>query len=111
MVVELLARVSPGAEVWAYGSRVRGNAQPASDLDLVLRNAGNPAVECPGVAALKSAFVDSNLPIQVDVVDWARLPAGFQQEILRGYVVLQSLGKKPGGVATDVAAPPDVPQI
>ena len=31
----LLRRHLPGVEVWAYGSRVRWNARPQSDLDLV----------------------------------------------------------------------------
>ena len=34
----LLRRHVPGAEVWAYGSRVSGGAHETSDLDLVLRD-------------------------------------------------------------------------
>ena len=35
LVRELLRTHLPGVAVWAYGSRVRGNARPYSDLDLV----------------------------------------------------------------------------
>jgi predicted nucleotidyltransferase len=41
----LLAQHAPGAEVWAYGSRVTGGAHEGSDLDLVLRHPGDPTQE------------------------------------------------------------------
>ena len=37
MLVELLRRHVPEAEVWAYGSRVNGRSHDASDLDIVPR--------------------------------------------------------------------------
>ena len=33
--------------------------------------------------------MESNLPIRVDVVDWARIPASFHREIEQAYVVVQ----------------------
>jgi hypothetical protein len=38
---------------------------------------------------LRDALVESNLPIRVDVVDWARIPEAFRREIERAYVVVQ----------------------
>lgn len=45
---QLLARHVPEAEVWAYGSRVTGGAHEGSDLDLVLRDARDPAQAVAG---------------------------------------------------------------
>ena len=35
------------------------------------------------VAHLRDAFSESNLPILVDVLDWAQIPDSFRQEIIR----------------------------
>lgn len=76
-------------EVWAYGSRVTGDGHAASDLDLVLRNPHNLREETAALYDLKEAFTKSNLPIRVDVMDWARIPVSFYSEIERGHVVVQ----------------------
>ena len=89
MLLDLLRRHLPTAEVWAYGSRVNGDCHEASDLDLVVRNPAAPEEEIPNLLDLKEALVESNLPIRVDVVDWARIPAAFRREIERAYVVVQ----------------------
>lgn len=88
MLLALLRRHIPSAEVWAYGSRVSGDCHDASDLDLVVRNvaADEPV---PGLEELKEALMESNLPIRVDVVEWARIPESFRREIERAYVVVQ----------------------
>ena len=100
----LLRRHVPGHEVLAYGSRVKGEAHPASDLDLVVRDPLYPHRPCPALPALRLALRDSDLPISVDVRDWARLPEAFRQEIERAYVVIQ-----PRGTRSDPAAAPAAP--
>ena len=84
----LPAFIADSREVWAYGSRVTGQGHETSDLDLVVRNPENPQVEIPGVADLKEAFTESDLPIWVDVVEWARVPESFQRNIEEKYVVV-----------------------
>ena len=64
---------------WAYDSRVNGNAHEGSDLDLAVIN---PLLQ------LREALSDSNLPILVDVMDWARIPEAFQKEIKKNYMVV-----------------------
>ena len=86
---ELLQQHLPHAEVWAYGSRVNGNGHEASDLDLVVRQPADLKQETPQLGEMREAFIESNLPIRVEVVDWARLPASFHREIEQGYVVVQ----------------------
>ena len=80
-VQALLHEHVPDAEVWAYGSRVSGGGHEASDLDLVLRNPADLRAESRALFDLKEAFVESNLPIRVDVMDWARIPESFHREI------------------------------
>lgn len=89
MLRELLRRHLPHAEVWAYGSRVNGDGHEASDLDLVVRQPADPKQETPQLWEMKDALVESDLPVRVDVVDWAHIPASFHCEIERGYVVVQ----------------------
>ena len=88
-VQSLLRTHVPHTEVWAYGSRVTGSGHAASDLDLVLRNLQNLLEESSALYDLKEAFTESNLPIRVDVMDWARIPESFHREIERAHVVVQ----------------------
>ncbi|MEK7810428.1 MAG: nucleotidyltransferase domain-containing protein [Pseudomonadota bacterium] len=85
----LLTSHVPEAEVWAFGSRVTGNAHEGSDLDLVVRNPQDLTASVTGCHDLKEAIQHSTLPILVDVHDWAHLPQAFHQEIAASYIVLQ----------------------
>ena len=40
------------------------------------------------ISMLREAFDESNLPIIVDIHDWARLPEAYHEEIERSYYVL-----------------------
>ncbi|KAF0219739.1 MAG: DNA polymerase beta domain-containing protein [Geobacteraceae bacterium] len=87
-VRRLIAAHMPDAKVLAYGSRVNGTSHEASDLDLVARNPVDPSRPLQGMAELREAFSESSLPILVDILDWARIPESFRQEIIRGGVVV-----------------------
>jgi predicted nucleotidyltransferase len=92
IVQGILRRYLPQAEVWAYGSRVKGDHYDASDLDLVVRQPDDLTRPQRGLDEVAAAFSDSDLPILVQIVDWARIPEAFHEEIDADYVVLQ-----PGG--------------
>lgn len=77
---------SEETSVWAYGSRVTGGAHEGSDLDLVVRNLANLNSSTPQLAALKEALTESNLPMLIDLHDWALLPEEFQQNIMQNYI-------------------------
>lgn len=94
MVRDILHRHLPNAEVWAYGSRVNGDAYDTSDLDLVLRQPDNLSNRQTKLGDVVEAFSESNLPIIVQVVDWARIPPEFHAEIEAKYVVVQE-GTRP----------------
>jgi predicted nucleotidyltransferase len=92
MVQTVLHRHLPQAEVWAYGSRVNGDHHEASDLDLVVRQEGDALTRIRLMDTLREAFSDSDLPLLVQVVDWAAIPESFRAEISHNYVVLQRAG-------------------
>jgi predicted nucleotidyltransferase len=80
----------PEREVRAFGSRVRGTAKPASDLDLCIMGGVRLAPEI--MEKLRSAFSDSPLPMKVDLVEWAGLKDGFRGIIEAADTVIQSAG-------------------
>lgn len=86
-VKRILTQYVPDSTVWAFGSRVTGTAKPFSDLDLAVITEQPLSLE--RMASIKDAFDDSDLPIRVDVVDWAATSASFQEIIRRNYVVIQ----------------------
>jgi predicted nucleotidyltransferase len=81
VLLGLLRENVPDAEVWAYGSRVNRTAHETSDLDLVLRNPERLDAPQPNLHRLRDALAESDLPILVEVQDWARLPDDFRREI------------------------------
>ena len=90
MLEEMLGRLlPPEAEVWAYGSRVTGEAHEASDLDLVVRGPNLRPLPAQRISLLRTVLTDSNLPLLVDIHDWATLPVSFHERILARYEVLR----------------------
>jgi predicted nucleotidyltransferase len=89
-LLELLRENAPDAEVWAYGSRATHTAHETSDLDLVLRNPERLDEPQKNLHRLRDALAESNLPILVDILDWARIPDDFRREIERQPVVVLS---------------------
>lgn len=75
-------------EVWAYGSRVDGTAHSGSDLDLVVRSQDLSKLPMDTYVSLCEKIRDSNIPILVELRDWATLPNSFHKNILQQYEVL-----------------------
>lgn len=92
LLIEVLNQILPEAEVWAYGSRVNHTAHDASDLDLVVRNPNRLDAPQKNLRRLRDALTESNLPILVEVLDWARISEEFRREIHRQPVVALSSG-------------------
>lgn len=84
IVQEILKRKIPLNVVWAYGSRVNGTAKKHSDLDLVVFGADNLLI-----GELKEDFAESDLPFNVDVMSWEKIPENFQNNIRNKYIVVQ----------------------
>jgi len=90
-VVRILREQIPNIEVWAFGSRVKHTAKPFSDLDLAL--IGTQPLSLEQMAAITDAFATSDLPIRVDLVDWASTSEAFRQIIAQDKVVVQQVGQ------------------
>ena len=87
-LLEIADEYLPDISIWAYGSRVTGNAHESSDLDIVLRSVDLKHIPIGAFADFIDALKESNIPILIDVFDWARLPESFHEGILEAYVVL-----------------------
>ena len=91
IVQDILRRLVPKHEVWAFGSRATGRAKPYSDLDLALISDRPLPLDLSG--RLAEAFSESNLPWKVDLVDWATTDDAFRGIIRSQRVVVQSARK------------------
>ncbi len=87
IVLDILDQLVPDCMVWAFGSRVSGNARPYSDLDLVI--VAKEPLSLAQNADLAEAFDESDLPFKVDIVDWARADETFKQIINKQKIVLR----------------------
>lgn len=88
MIQQILAQHLPDAEVIVYGSRVTGTAYQGNDLDLVVRNPRDLLVATGNLGKVSEVFSESNVPILIDILDWAQIPESFRGEIERTGVVI-----------------------
>lgn len=88
IVKQILQTHIPNLEVWAFGSRVKGNAKPYSDLDLAVITKEPLSLQTH--ADLVDAFSESDLPWKVDIVDWALLTENFKHVVQSQYMVVQA---------------------
>jgi predicted nucleotidyltransferase len=76
----------PDARVLLIGSRARGGAKPFSDVDLLFTCP--PSIDPVTRARLHAAFEDSNLPYNVDLLEWDALAPSFRERLLEGAEIL-----------------------
>ena len=93
VVKKILWQYVPECEVWAFGSRCKGNAKPYSDLDLAVINTKKLDIKI--MYKLRDAFEESNLPIRVDVLDWHAISNEFKDIIKANHEVIIDRNKKP----------------
>ena len=86
-IQRILNEQAPDCEVRAFGSRLEGNADKYSDLDLVL--VGNEKLNWQKVELLKDAFAASDLPMTVDLIDWHTISDEFKAVIEKSYEIIQ----------------------
>ena len=79
IVKSILKQYVPGTECYAFGSRVTFTAKPHSDLDLVI--VGKEEIPLRSLYLLDEAFVESDLPFRVDVLDWQAIGDDFRNRI------------------------------
>lgn len=85
MLKDILNSYCPDADIWAYGSRVYGNAHSGSDLDLVVKDFHS---QNKNLFELRELLSESNIPFMIDIHEFDKLPKPFQEEILKNYIKL-----------------------
>jgi predicted nucleotidyltransferase len=88
IVQEILADHVPEFEVLAFGSRVTGREKEHSDLDLAVLT--TTPLPLRRLLRLQEAFDESDLPIKVDVVDWAAADENFRAVIRQACETIRS---------------------
>jgi len=71
----------PGCSIYAFGSRIRGDAQTYSDLDLGI----DFGAEIPlgKLVVLNSIFSESDIPYKIDIVDMQSVDPEFKEHIIK----------------------------
>ncbi|HOO50715.1 MAG TPA: nucleotidyltransferase domain-containing protein [Alphaproteobacteria bacterium] len=75
----IVSLICPDAKLYAFGSRVTGDAKPVSDLDVVLKS--DHKISMTDILDIKELLKASPLLFSVDVMDWNSLGEGFRQSI------------------------------
>jgi len=80
------------SRLWAYGSRVSGEAHETSDLDLVIVSNDGKKIDIDEFLTFKEELQNSNIPILIQVLDWNRIPESFHANILANYEEMIDVG-------------------
>ena len=62
-------------EFYAYGSRVKGTARKFSDLDICFQE----EIPLSVISRLREEFTESNLPFEVELVNWKHMRPIFKE--------------------------------
>jgi predicted nucleotidyltransferase len=87
IVQQILAEHIPDRPVFVFGSRATGRARRRSDLDLAV--GGDTPLGRRITANLREAFDQSDLPIEVDVVDLTDATGIFRTRIENEWIPLE----------------------
>ncbi len=87
IVQDILSKQVAERTVIAFGSRVTNKYKLHSDLDICVM--GSEPLSLGQLSALKEAFSESDLPIRVDVVDWATISPEFRGIIGANYITIK----------------------
>jgi len=86
-IKRILKEFVPECEASIFGSRIQGRAVKFSDVDILLK--GKKKLDWRRIEQLKDSFSESNLPMQVDVVDWHSASKEFRDILSGKYEVIQ----------------------
>jgi len=92
IVLEILQKFIPNVEVWAFGSRVKFTNTEYADLDLVIVSDKKQSFLTMGM--IEEAFKESDLPFEIDILDYHSISEHIKQEIKKKYVKIVCNTKK-----------------
>ena len=79
-ILQTIRKEFPDSKVLAFGSRIRGDGHPYSDLDLAIDD-GQP-LPLYKLSHIEEALAESDIPFKVDLLDFHMVDADFQAIIL-----------------------------
>ena len=82
IIKEILGNCS--YKFYAYGSRVKGTARKFSDLDLCYQE----NIPLSIISQLREEFTESNLPFEVELVNWKHMRPAFRKMIEKDLVLV-----------------------
>lgn len=78
-IITSITNIIPNAEIFIYGSRVKGKALKYSDVDIAIKC--NEEVPFDTMLQLKAFFHDSTFPYMVDIIDLNSISENFKTRI------------------------------
>ncbi|HRP01889.1 MAG TPA: nucleotidyltransferase domain-containing protein [Candidatus Kapabacteria bacterium] len=82
MIVQILnENLRSKCKIILYGSRYKGDAHSASDLDLIIKSIDGQAISKNELKQLHNSFIESHLPFRIDIRDYYSLPNYFLKYI------------------------------
>lgn len=81
LIIQMLNVLFPGATIYLFGSRARGNYKPASDIDLALDT--GKRVSSLEIAKAKNVLEALNIPQTIDLVDLHSISPEFRSIIAK----------------------------
>lgn len=86
IITDILKKHVASCEVWAFGSRYKGDNRKYSDIDLCIK--GNDKLKPKTIYNLIDAFDESNLPYRVDITDYYSISDNFRKIVENGHEVI-----------------------
>jgi predicted nucleotidyltransferase len=83
IIADIIIKLAPDCNVYAYGSRVRGTNRETSDLDLAFALLDGARLPFTRLGDIKYAFCESDLIFRVDVLDYNGIEEHFRKIIDR----------------------------
>lgn len=74
-------------QFYAYGSRVKGTARKFSDLDICYQE----EIPLSIISHLREEFTESNLPFEVELVNWKHMRPEFRELIKEDLVSIKEV--------------------
>jgi len=87
IVKSILKKNIPKKHAVIFGSRVTTTFKPHSDIDICVMD--KHPLSFKKLADLREAFSESDLPMRVDIVDWASITPEFRAIIKMAFVEIQ----------------------
>jgi type I restriction enzyme S subunit len=78
-ITKIISTYRPGAKVYAFGSRARGDHKKYSDLDLAIQT--TETIQKKTWLALQEQFSESSIPFKIDLIEMNKIDPDFRKII------------------------------